>query len=122
MAGHIACGWAESSRFDVRLVGTQGTLAYDFEQAETMTLTALDGTTEVLTVPTHESRFARQMQAFIDTTRGATDRPVCDFAEGLASLALVFDAVDLDSARQKRQVARSLRPTATTSQPSLSEA
>ncbi len=89
----IACGWAETSRFDLRLVGTEGSLVYDFNDAETLHHIDLNGQSKGLSVTTHDVRFARQMQAFADRVRGtAADEPVCDFAQGLASMELVFDA------------------------------
>lgn len=115
VAGVVACGWAESSRFDLRLVGTQGSLFYDFNDATTLHHTDLQGQTHRLEVAPHDVRFARQLEAFADRLRG-TDirRPTCDFAGGLASLSLVFDA-----AESAEMSCRTLGPSATHPTPRL---
>lgn len=108
VAGVVACGWAEASRFDLRLVGTTGALFYDFNDPTTVHHTDLEGQTQGLEVAPHDVRFARQLGAFADLVRGSEHRrPVCDFAGGVDSLALVFEAAaaaeafDTDPARTR---------------------
>ena len=98
VAGVVACGWAENSRFDLRLVGTAGSLLYDFEKPETLFLATPAGSEE-LAVETHEVRFDRQLAAFAARVAGGSDdAPLCGFVGGLEALRRVTEAAALDSA------------------------
>ncbi len=98
VAGVVACGWAENSRFDLRLVGTAGSLLYDFEKPETLFLATPAGSEE-LAVETHEVRFDRQLAAFAARVAGGhDDAPLCGFVGGLEALKRVTEAAALDSA------------------------
>jgi predicted dehydrogenase len=117
VAGVINCGWAETSRFDIRLVGSEGVLFYDFDAATALLHTDADGRRHIIEVPTHEVRFTRQLEAFIGSLSEASSAPLCGVAEGLASLELVFEAAALDAERRRRQTERSLQPNIVQSQP-----
>ena len=96
VAGVVACGWAENSRFDLRLVGTSGSLFYDFEDAQTLVLTTAGGVEE-LSVETHEVRFTRQLAAFAERVSGAgSGGPLCPFEGGLDALRRVGEAAAFD--------------------------
>lgn len=111
VAGIISCGWAESTRFEVALVGTTGTLAYDFEDARVLRHTAADGRRDDLAVETHEVRFTRQLEAFIDRCRaGQTTKPVCNVTDSLEAMQLVADAASRDGRRAADLAAEQLEP------------
>ncbi len=95
-AGVILCGWAEASRFEVRLVGTRATAGYDFEQPEALLVTTASGETERLTVESHEVRFTRQLEAFIDAAAGRETNAAaraCTFAEALPAMQIAAQAM-----------------------------
>lgn len=98
-AGVICVGWMESARFHVRLVGTGGTLFYDYEQPELLRFTGPSGEGEDIRVETHEVRFARQLGAFIDAGKspaaGAAAAGLADFGAGLVAAQAVDAAVPL---------------------------
>jgi len=100
VAGVILTGWAEASRFEVRLVGTRATAEYDFDHPRTLRLTNTDGTAEDLPVDTHEGRFTRQLEAFLDAATGkgkAQATRACSFAEALPPMKIVTQAMRQDA-------------------------
>ncbi|MEM9913458.1 MAG: Gfo/Idh/MocA family oxidoreductase [Planctomycetota bacterium] len=118
VAGAIACGWAEATRFTLSVVGTLGTLSYDFEDACVLRHTTTQGEVADLEVQTHEVRFARQMQAFIDACQnGSTAQPVCGFDQGLEAMRLIADAANLDAGRATWRETKALTPQIVQRQP-----
>lgn len=118
VAGAIACGWAEATRFTLSVVGTLGTLSYDFEDACVLRHATIDGTSTDLEVPTHDVRFARQMQAFIGYCQsGTTAEPLCDFDQGLEAMRLISDAANLDAGRAAWRETKALTPQIVQRQP-----
>lgn len=86
VAGVIQAGWLESTRFRVRLVGTEATFVYDYERPEVLLRLSNTGEREELAVETHEVRFARQLEAFAGAVREgkpAGEAGLADFADGL---------------------------------------
>lgn len=93
VAGSILSGWLEPARFLVRLTGTEGSLAYDYEKPTELLLTHGDGKQESIPVETHEVRFTKQMAAFAAALREKRSPEQV----GLASITdglLVAEAVD----------------------------
>ncbi len=85
VAGVIMNGWLEPARFLVTLVGEEGILIYDYEQPETLFRTSVAGEKTTIAVETHDVRFARQMEAFVDAVAGGPrDENLATFADGLA--------------------------------------
>lgn len=83
-AGVIAAGWAEPARFEVKLVGTQGLFAYDYDHPTTLRFVGSDGRSDTIEVETHETRFTHQLAAFADWVRtGKTAAPFASFGEAL---------------------------------------
>lgn len=95
VAGTILAGWLEPTRFDGRLVGTEGSLFYDYMKPTEILHNASDDTTEVIEVETHEVRFARQLEAFVRGVAGghaASEVGLASFADGLA-VARAVDSI-----------------------------
>ncbi|MEO1716115.1 MAG: Gfo/Idh/MocA family oxidoreductase [Planctomycetota bacterium] len=85
VAGVIMNGWLEPARFLVTLVGEDGILTYDYEQPESLFRTSVAGEKSTIAVETHDVRFAKQMEAFVDAAAGGTrDANLATFADGLA--------------------------------------
>jgi predicted dehydrogenase len=96
VAGVILAGWLESARFHVRLVGTEGSLFYDYEKPTELLHTLPDGTAKWIEVETHDVRFQRQLQAFIRASKDgltANQAGMASFADGLV-VAKAVDAAD----------------------------
>lgn len=111
VAGTLACGWAETTRFEVNLVGTQGSLRYDFDDPCALHHTAVDGSRQALTVETHEARFTGQLKAFIEFCRsGNADPRLCEIAPSLDAMQLVAEADRFDEARQRQRETEPLTP------------
>lgn len=91
VGGVILSGWMEADRFTVALVGTEGTLSYDYlKPTELVFQSSRGGAAEVLTVETHEVRFAKQLLAFAEAAQLGNRGVLASFAEGL----LTAEAVD----------------------------
>jgi predicted dehydrogenase len=91
VAGVIMNGWLEPARFLVTLVGEEGILSYDYEQPTLLFRKSVAGQQKSIEVETHDVRFARQMEAFVDAVAGGSrDENLATFADGLA----VAEAVD----------------------------
>ncbi|MEM8876099.1 MAG: Gfo/Idh/MocA family oxidoreductase [Planctomycetota bacterium] len=81
-AGGVICsGWAEAERFTVDVIGTEASLHYDYMEPARLLRKSVDGDTQVITVETHEVRFARQLRAFADAVGGGSHGALCTFAE-----------------------------------------
>jgi predicted dehydrogenase len=96
-AGIINSGWQEADRFHVTLVGTKGSLSYDYMQPETLVWHASESPdTSEISIETHDVRFTRQLDAFARRASGATqpgDERLCTFAEAREVARLVDAAV-----------------------------
>ncbi len=64
IAGVLNSGWAEPVRFTLTVVGTKGLLSYDYEKPAELVFKPSEGEAQVLSIETHEVRFARQLEAF----------------------------------------------------------
>lgn len=95
VAGTIISGWAETSRFTVGLVGTAGTLFYDYERPTELVFKDLLGKAEVSSIESHEVRFARQLDAFAQSVRSGTNKGLATFADGLLANRAVEAATRL---------------------------
>lgn len=90
VGGVILSGWMEPDRFTVSLVGTGGTLSYDYLKPNELLFTPTGGSPEVIDVVTHEARFANQLYALRDMVLAGARTDMCTFAEGV----LIAEAVD----------------------------
>lgn len=108
VAGVIQSGWSEPGRFIVTLVGTHGSISYDYDRATTLHVRASDGPEQAVEVAPHEVRFQRQLEAFLLAATGASPpiRPAT-FAEGLLAAERVEEA-RLASQPIEWQVARNI--------------
>ena len=88
-AGVIQSGWLEPARFTVTVVGTQGSLHYDYDRPVELLHRSNGGTIERIAVEDHGLRFARQLQAFADAADKLARPPVASVREGLIVAALV---------------------------------
>lgn len=91
VGGVILSGWLEPDRFTVRLVGTEGSMAYDYLRPTELILTNTKGESTAVEVETHEVRFARQLARFVAAVRGEEPGQLATFADGLAA-ARIADA------------------------------
>ncbi|MEM6333061.1 MAG: Gfo/Idh/MocA family oxidoreductase [Planctomycetota bacterium] len=90
VACHLASGWAEPTRFHLRLVGRDGSLFYDFEAPTELLHAESTGGQDVIEVETHEVRFTRQLAAFLNGVEaGAVPAPLASFADAHAVMALL---------------------------------
>lgn len=89
VAGVIISGWAESSRFTVTLVGTGGSLFYDYEKPTELVYKDPAGKAEIMPIEEHGVRFARQLKAFADAVNGVKGTGLATFDDGLAAAMLV---------------------------------
>ena len=101
IAGVIQSGWTEPARFVVNVIGTKGSLSYDYEAATELLLRGNDGRIERLTVETHEVRFLEQLQAVADAATGVkTAVAPASFSDGFMTAACVVQAQKLANSRQ----------------------
>lgn len=90
LACQIATGWAEPTRFHLRLTGERGALAYDFEKPEELNVIDASGECHVEAVETHEARFTRQLEMFVRSVEaGRLLPPLCAFAEAARVMRLI---------------------------------
>lgn len=90
LAAQIISGWAEPSRFLLRLVGSMGMLSYDYERGEDLELRLSSGVSETLQVEDHGVRFARQLDGFCDMVK-APSKPtrLCSFVEARENMRVL---------------------------------
>jgi predicted dehydrogenase len=88
-AGIIQSGWLEPSRFQLNLVGTSGTLSYDYDRPTELLKIGADGTREVVAVVSHEPRFDEQLTSFARFARGGARSGLATFEDGLRVAQLV---------------------------------
>jgi predicted dehydrogenase len=91
VAGVIQSGWAEPLRFIVAIVGTKGTLSYDYMKEAELLWTPIEGAAQSITVETHAVRFQRQLEAFARQDRAA----LASFEDGLRTSELIDQAQKL---------------------------
>ncbi|MFT3788159.1 MAG: Gfo/Idh/MocA family oxidoreductase [Tepidisphaeraceae bacterium] len=91
--GLIQVGWQEPSRFTVRLTGTKISLAYDYDEPETLVVTPSEGEATAVKVASHEGRYERQLQAFASLigSKAPEVRPA-NFEDGSQVAKLVDEA------------------------------
>jgi predicted dehydrogenase len=93
VAGVIQSGWMEPARFVVTVVGTKGSLSYDYDHATELRFRSNEGPEHKTVVETHELRFQRQLEAFADAASGKAPSVLpASFAEGLITAQWVDDA------------------------------
>ena len=93
VAGLIASGWAETSRFTLAVVGTAGMLFYDYEKPEEIVFKDLVGKADAIKVQEHGVRFARQLAQFAAYAQGGASGGLATFEDGLAT-AKIIDAAN----------------------------
>ena len=74
-AGVIFSGWAEADRWTVTVVGTKGTLAFDFEKPQQLEWRPTSQSSQTIKVESADVRFSRQLQAFVAHAAPATAQP-----------------------------------------------
>lgn len=96
IAGTIQSGWSEPARFTVAVVGTKGSLSYDYDFATELRFRSNEGKDEKLAVESHDVRFQRQLEAFADAVE---NKPLsvkpASFADGLVTATWVDQAQKL---------------------------
>jgi predicted dehydrogenase len=93
VAGVVQSGWAEPARFVLTVVGTNGSLSYDYDHPTELRFRSNDGPANTITVERHELRFARQLEGFIDLATGKSPSiPPATFPEGVVVAQQVDDA------------------------------
>ena len=95
-AGVIESGWLEPSRFTLSLIGTDGTLSYDYEHPAELIFRPSQGSVESRLVESHEIRFERQLINFSELAQrrsNSRDRKgLATFEDGLKVAQLVDEA------------------------------
>lgn len=95
VAGFLASGWAEAARFVLTVVGTDGSMHYDFEKPEEVIWTRSQAEAQTLTIETHETRFRHQLEAFADLVNDPTaPSDLATFQDGLAVSITLQDALE----------------------------
>lgn len=97
VAGMILSGWLEPARFTVMLVGTEGSLFYDYEKPTELFFRRDDGPATVTHVETHELRFQRQLEGFVRACRGERVPDLATFREGLLTAQAVDEALSISA-------------------------
>lgn len=93
VAGVILAGWLEPERFVVDLVGTNGSLHYDYMKATDLVYRPGIGEPEVIPVESHEVRFSRQLEHFAKAAQGNAPRgDLADARDGLGAAEAVDNA------------------------------
>ncbi len=93
VAGVILAGWLEPERFTVDLIGTNGSLHYDYMKPTELVYRPGIGQPEVIQVESHEVRFSRQLAHFARAARGETPRgDLADARDGLGAAEAVDNA------------------------------
>jgi predicted dehydrogenase len=88
-AGVIQSGWLEPGRFTVTVVGTKGSLHYDYERGTQLLHRPNDGAARPIEVNDHGQRFALQLQAFADAVDNGVRSALAGFRDGLIIATLV---------------------------------
>lgn len=85
----INAGWAEASNFTFSVVGSNGTLAYDYEKPTDLLHIDLVGKRTVLPIESHDVRFQRQLLALAGAVQGKAATLPATFADGVATAELI---------------------------------
>jgi predicted dehydrogenase len=88
-AGVIQSGWLEPGRFTVTVVGTKGSLHYDYDRGTELLHRPNDGAGRPVEVNDHGQRFTLQLQAFADAVDNGARSALAGFRDGLITAALV---------------------------------
>ncbi len=93
IGGVILAGWLEPERFTIDLVGTNGSLHYDYTKPTELVYRPGIGEPEMIEVESHEVRFTRQLIHFARAARGDTPRgDLADARDGLGAAEAVDSA------------------------------
>jgi predicted dehydrogenase len=90
--GVINSGWLEPTRFTIGLIGTRASLLYDYDRPTELVVRPSEGGATVVSVDTHETRFAAQLIALAGFTRGGPASDLASFGDGLRVAELVDQA------------------------------
>jgi predicted dehydrogenase len=93
-AGVILAGWMEPERFTVDLIGTGGSLHYDYMKAEELVYRPSLGASETMKVETHEVRFAKQLTGWAKAARSGGGREAWGNLAGVDEGVAAAEAVD----------------------------
>lgn len=97
VCGVVVSGWMEGEKFEVRLVGEGGSLAYDYMKPTELHLAPVSGSPEVIPVETHDVRFTRQLSHFASACANPSDvgrrAPMAGVAEGVAAARTIGHAL-----------------------------
>jgi predicted dehydrogenase len=88
-AGVIQSGWLEPARFTVSVVGTKGSLSYDYERPTELLHRTNAGELYKIEVEDHGHRFTTQLEAFGDAVVSGASSQLASFRDGLAAAVLV---------------------------------
>lgn len=91
VAGVILAGWLEPERFTIDLIGTNGSMHYDYMKPTELVCRPGIGDAEMIEVESHEVRFTNQLIHFAHAARG--DAPRSDLADARDGLGAA-EAVD----------------------------
>jgi predicted dehydrogenase len=93
VAGVILAGWLEPERFTVDLIGTSGSMHYDYMKPTEIVYRPGIGEPEMIEVESHEVRFSRQLMHFADAASGRVARgDLADARDGLGAAEAVDSA------------------------------
>lgn len=93
VAGVILAGWLEPERFTIDLIGTDGSLHYDYMKPTELVYRPGIGDSEMIEVETHEVRFTKQLIHFAHAARGDAPRgDLADARDGLGAAEAVDSA------------------------------
>lgn len=92
VAGVINAGWLEPARFHVSVVGTQGSLSYDYDKPTELLHRPNGGAAETIAVEPHDVRFRRQLEAFAAAIMERKPTKLATFADGLKTAEMVDQA------------------------------
>jgi predicted dehydrogenase len=97
VCGVVVSGWMEGEKFEVRLVGEGGTLAYDYMKPTELHFSPVTGAAEVIPVETHDVRFTRQLSHFASVCANPSEinrrAPMAGVAEGVAAARTIGRAL-----------------------------
>lgn len=93
VAGVILAGWLEPERFTIDLIGTNGSMHYDYMKPTELVCRPGIGDAEMIEVESHEVRFTNQLIHFAHAARGDAPRgDLADARDGLGAAEAVDSA------------------------------
>jgi predicted dehydrogenase len=92
VAGVINAGWLEPARFHVSVVGTKGSLSYDYDKPTELQHRPNEGSAETIAVETHDVRFQRQLESFVAAIIEKKPTKLATFGDGLKTAEMVDQA------------------------------